>query len=82
MDHDKKEIRERLLVDFPLTSFEIQMRPSKSPVSVFKNKVAFAFNRLVLHKAIIEMIPGQYRITDHGQQILLRKPTDARERDL
>jgi len=44
--------------------------------------VAFAFNRLVHHKAIVAIMQGSYRITEHGLDILKRCPNGARERDL
>jgi len=81
-DHDKQEIREMILAQFPLSQAELVLKPESSPVSVFMNKVAFAFNRLVYHKAIIEVVPGKYRITEHGMEIVRRCPKDARERDL
>jgi hypothetical protein len=52
--------------------------------TVFVNKVAYAFARLVLFKGIVvgEAMPESYRITDHGREVLKRHPNDARERDL
>lgn len=81
-DHDKEEIRSHILAEFPLSPEQLRLRPSRSSVPVFVNKVAFAFNRLVFHKAILEVIPGKYRITDHELDVLKRCPKDARERDL
>jgi hypothetical protein len=81
-DHDKQEIRDRILSQFPLTQAELALKPARSAVPVFVNKVAFAFNRLVYHKAIIEAVPGKYRITEHGMAVFQACPSDARERDL
>jgi len=53
------------------------MKPSKCTSTVFVNKAAFAFNRLVDHKAILGERPGAYRITDHGRNVLKRCPNDA-----
>jgi len=71
-----------ILARFPLTQAELDLKPARSPVPVFMNKVAFAFNRLVYHKAIIEVVPGKYRITGHGMEILTRCPKEAREGNL
>jgi hypothetical protein len=65
-----------------LTQAELALKPARSAVPVFVNKVAFAFNRLVYHKAIIEAVPGKYRITEHGMAVFQACPSDARERDL
>jgi hypothetical protein len=43
---------------------------------------AHAFNRLVRHKAIVQIVPDAYRITDHGRDILKRFPQDAGGQDL
>jgi hypothetical protein len=81
-DRSVEYIREELLREFPLTQLQLSMKRDGYPVTVFHNKVAFAFNRLVHHKAIVQFIPGSYRITDHGRDILKRCPNSARERDL
>jgi restriction system protein len=81
-DHPIAEIRQRILAEFPLTAEQLSLRRAGHPVTVFVNKVAFAFNRLVFHKAIVQALPGSYRITDHGREVLKRHPNDARERDL
>jgi restriction endonuclease Mrr len=75
-------IREKLLREFPFTPIQLSMKRHGYPVTVFHNKVAFAFNRLVHHKAIVQIIPGSYRISDHGRDILKRSPNSARERGL
>jgi restriction system protein len=84
--HCTEEIRTRILADFPLTPEELEIKRPKYVCTVFVNKVAHAFNRLVLHKAIEgdppRPAPGAYRITDHGRGILDQHPNDARERDL
>ena len=81
-DHSIQEIRRRLLAEFPLTAEQLFLKRPGYSVTIFLNKVAFAFNRLVFHKAILQAVPGAYRVTDHGREILKRCPNDARERDL
>jgi restriction system protein len=81
-NHSIEEIHRRILAEFPLSDEQLFLRRTGSNVPVFINKVAFAFNRLVFHKAIMEAVPESYRITDHGREILKRHPNDARERDL
>jgi hypothetical protein len=80
-DHSKEEIRGRILAEFPLTSEQLLLKRAGHNVTVFINKVALAFNRLVFHKAIVEAMPGSYRLTNHGREVLKRRPNDARERD-
>jgi len=83
-DHPIQEIRQLILAEYPLTPEQLSLRRTGHNVDVFINKVALAFNRLVFHKAILagQTVPGSYRITDHGREILKRHPDDARERDL
>ncbi len=81
-DHSTEEIRRRILVEFPLTAEQLSLKRAGHNVTVFINKVALAFNRLVFHKAILSARPESYRITDHGREVLKRRPKDARERDL
>jgi restriction system protein len=83
-EHPIEEIRERILAEFPLTPEQLSMRRSGFPITVFVNKVAFAFARLNFHKAIVRINsrPESYRITDHGREVLKRHPNNARERDL
>ncbi len=83
-EHDVEEIRERILAKFPLTPEQRLLKHPGFPITVFVNKVAYAFARLVLHEAIVDKSGrgGSYRITDHGRSILARHPTNARERDL
>jgi hypothetical protein len=79
--HSIEDIHQHILAEFPLSQEQLAMK-HRSGVSVFVNKVAFAFNRLVLHKAIVRGQPASYRITDHGREVLQRCPTGAREQDL
>jgi restriction endonuclease Mrr len=81
-DHSIEEIRRCILAEFPLTPEQLLLKRAGHNVTVFINKVALAFNRLVLHKAIVQAVPESYRITDHGREVLKRRPNDARERDL
>jgi restriction system protein len=81
-DHSTEEIRNRILDEFPLSDVQLAMKRPGYSVTVFVNKVAFAFNRLVVHKAIIQGLPNSYRITGHGMEILKRCPNDVRERNL
>jgi hypothetical protein len=81
-NHSKEDIRKAILAEFPLTPEQLSLRRPGYPVTVFFNKVAYAFARLVLFKAIVEQVPESYRITDHGHEVLKRHPNDARERDL
>ena len=81
-DHSIEGIRNDILAEFPLTPEQRSLRRPGFPVEVFVNKVAYAFARLVHHKAIVEAMPGSYRMTDHGREVLKRGPNDARERDL
>jgi len=81
-DHSTEEIRRRILAEFPLTPPQLSLTRPGHNVSVFVNKVALAFNRLVFHKAITQAVPDSYRMTDHGREILKKHPADARERDL
>jgi restriction system protein len=84
--HPTEEIRARILAGFPLTPEGLEIKRPKCPSTVFVNKVAFAFNRLVDHKAIDGnppgASPGAYRITNHGRDVLDKHPSDARERDI
>jgi hypothetical protein len=79
--HSIEHIHQYLLAEFPLSQEQLSMK-HQSGVAVFVNKVAFAFNRLVFHKAIVRGQPASYRITDHGREVLHRCPTGAREPDL
>lgn len=81
-DHSIEEIRRCILTELPLSTEQLSLRRPGYNVTVFINKVAFAFNRLVFHKAILQVVPESYRITDHGREVLKRHPNDARERDL
>jgi restriction system protein len=83
-EHSTEEIRSRILAEFPLTAEQLLLRRRVGLPTVFVNKVAYAFARLVLFKAIVagEATPETYRITDHGREVLKRHPNDARERDL
>jgi hypothetical protein len=81
-DHSIEEIHGGILAEFPLTPEQLSLKRPGYNTTVFVNKVAFAFNRLVVHKAIVQMVPKSYRITDHGLDVLKRCPNDARERDL
>jgi len=83
-EHNVEEIRERILAKFPLTPEQLCLKRPGFPITVFVNKVAYAFARLVFHGAIVDKSGrgGSYRITDHGLTILKRHATDARERDL
>jgi len=82
-DHAKAQIRERVLSRFPLTPEQLSLKHlSTNNQGVFVNKVAHAFSRLVIHKAIIEVEPDSYRITHQGLEALKRRPEGLRERDL
>ncbi len=83
-DHTVAEIRQRILAEFPLTPEQLSLKRAGHNVTVFINKVALAFNRLVSHKAIVSghAVSESYRITDHGSEVFKRRPNDARERDL
>jgi restriction endonuclease Mrr len=81
-EHSIGSIRERILAEFPLTSEQMALKRTGYHTTVFVNKVPFAFNRLVFHKAIVRVEPDAYRITDHGHDVLKDHPADARERDL
>jgi restriction endonuclease Mrr len=83
-DHPIEEIRENILAKFPLTPAQLTLRRPSYPITVFVNKVAYAFARLVFHNAIVrvEVSPESYRITEHGRYVLSRRPNHARERDL
>jgi len=82
-DHSIQEIRHRILAEFPLTAEQLSLRRAGHNVTVFINKVALAFNRLVFHNAIVAgQVPATYRITDHGREVLKRQPNHATERDL
>jgi restriction endonuclease Mrr len=82
--HEVEEIRERIAREFALTPEQLLLRRRDAFPTIFVNKVALAFNRLVFHNAIEagSGTSGSYRITAHGLDILKRCPTDARERDL
>ena len=83
-DHSIEEIRSRILAEFPLAPEQLVLRRRVGLPTVFVNKVAYAFARLVLFKAIVpgQAMPESYRITDHGGEVFKRHPNDARERDL
>lgn len=83
-EHGVEEIRERIAREFKLTPEHLALRRRVAFPTVFVNKVALAFMRLVIHNAIAagSAQGGSYRITAHGLEILKRHPTDARERDL
>ena len=83
-EHGVEEIRERIATEFALTPEQLLLRRRVAFTTVFVNKVAFAFMRLVIHKAIMagSAPSGSYRITAHGLDILKSHPTGARERDL
>lgn len=81
-DHHVEEIRRKILAEYPLTLEQLSLRRSASNTTVFVNKVAFAFNRLVSHRAFEQVVPDSYRITAHGRDVLSKCPNDARERDL
>ena len=83
-DHSIEEIRRRILAEFPLTPEQLSLRRRVSFPTVFVNKVAYAFARLVLHKAIVtgKVLAESYRMIDHGREVLKRRPNYARERDL
>ena len=70
-EHNVEEIRERILAKFPLTPEQRFLKRAGYPVTVFVNKVAYAFARLVFHNAIVDTSGrgGSYRITDHGRNI-------------
>src|SRR5208282_3362542 len=52
LEHSTGYIRERILAEFPLTLEQLALKRAGYHTTVFVNKVAFAFNRLVFHKAI------------------------------
>jgi hypothetical protein len=81
-DHHVEEIRRKILAEYPLTPEQLSLRRSGSKTTVFVNKVAFAFNRLVPYRAIEQVVPDSYRITAHGRDVPSRCPKDAGERDL
>jgi restriction system protein len=83
-DHSIEEIRACILAEFPLTPEQLSLRRGVGLPTVFVNKVAYAFARLVLFKAIVagQVMPESYRITDHGREVFKRHPNDTRERDL
>ena len=83
-EHGVEEIRERVAREFALTPEQLRLRRRVAFPTVFVNKVALALNRLVFHRAIGpgSGSGGSYRITSRGLDILKRRPTSARERDL
>jgi hypothetical protein len=67
-----EEIRARILIEFPLTREQLSLKRPEYKTTVFVNKVAFAFNRLVSHKPIMQIVRESYRITDHGRDVAPR----------
>lgn len=81
-EHSVGEIRDRILGAFPLTPEQLSLRRPRFPVTVFVNRVGYAFGRLVFHRAIVRTGLESYRITDYGRDVLAKHPAGARERDL
>jgi len=64
-EHGVEAIRERIAREFALTHEQLLLRRRVAFPTVFVNKVALAFMRLVIHKAIVagSTKSGSYRIT-------------------
>ena len=85
-EHVSREIRERMRLQFQVTSEELRQK-NKKGAPIFHNRVALALANLqgAPHgggKAIEEVKNEVYRITAYGQAILSRNPTDLSRGDV